>query len=107
MNAYRHETHKRGRKDAASHDTAITMAAEGGVPGLALFVWLLASVLFVPFRGNRGATRTDRARLVFGLALVAITVHSFFYNALFEDPLFWGALALGAIASRPAPGAAA
>jgi hypothetical protein len=43
---------------------------------------------------------TDRARLALGLALVAIVVHSLFYDALFEDPLFWGALALSAVAAR-------
>jgi hypothetical protein len=34
--------------------------------------------------------------------LVAIVVHSLFYNALFEDPLFWGALALSVVAARRA-----
>jgi hypothetical protein len=42
------------------------------------------------------------ARLAFGLGLLAIVVHSLFYNALFEDPLFWGLLALGAVAARAA-----
>jgi hypothetical protein len=34
--------------------------------------------------------------------LLAILVHSLFYNALFEDPLFWALLALGAVAAREA-----
>ena len=46
------------------------------------------------------------ARLAFGLALVAILVHCLFYNALFEDPLFWGLLALVAVAPRARGGAA-
>jgi hypothetical protein len=32
--------------------------------------------------------------------LVAILVHCIFYNALFEDPTFWGLLGLIAIAAR-------
>ena len=54
----------------------------------------------VPFRRNPVRGPTGRARLVFGLALVAIVVHSLFYDALFEDPLFWAALALSAVAAR-------
>ena len=53
--------------------------------------------------GLRGVRRTfaGRSRLVFALALAAIGVHSLFYNALFEDPMFWsllGLIALGAAA---------
>jgi hypothetical protein len=32
--------------------------------------------------------------------LLAIVVHSLFYNALLEDPLFWALLALSAVAVR-------
>jgi hypothetical protein len=32
--------------------------------------------------------------------LVAILVHCVFYNALFEDPSFWGLLALTVVAAR-------
>jgi O-antigen ligase len=87
---------------AASHDTPITVAAETGLPGLALFVWLLVAAFMVAFRANPIRGPTGRARLAFGLALVAIVVHSLFYDALFEDPLFWGALALSAVAARRA-----
>ena len=40
------------------------------------------------------------ARLAFGLALSAILVHCIFYNALFEDPMFWGLLGLAALCSE-------
>jgi hypothetical protein len=90
-------------KAAASHDSAITVAAETGLPGLALLVWLVALGFVVTFRatGERD-TPTRTARLAFGLALLAIVVHSLAYNALVEDPLFWGLLALGAVATREA-----
>jgi O-antigen ligase len=105
--AYAKQTHLHGGckgkpKAAASHDTPITVAAEGGLPGLALLVWLAASALLLAFRSNPIRGLTGRARLALGLALVAIMVHSLFYNALFEDPLFWGALALSAVAAKRA-----
>jgi hypothetical protein len=100
--AYAKRTHLKGKEPqaAASHDTPITVAAETGLPGLALLAWLVATAFTVPFRRNPVRGPTGRARLAFGLALVAIVVHSLFYDALFEDPLFWGALALSAVAVR-------
>jgi len=106
--AYAKQSAIRGKnpKSAASHTSAVTVAAETGLPGLGLFVWMLAVAFTVPFRRNPVTTSTGRARLAFGLALVAIVVHSLFYNALFEDPLFWALVALSAVAVRepePAP----
>jgi len=101
--AYAKLTHLRRSKEpkaAASHDTPITVAAETGIPGLALLAWLLWVAFTVPFRANPVRGPVGRARLAFGLALVAIVVDSLFYDALFEDPLFWGALALSAVAAR-------
>jgi putative inorganic carbon (HCO3(-)) transporter len=92
--AYADRLHLRGEdpKKAASHDTPVTVAAETGIPGLALLVWLLVVALTTGLRRIR-RTLAGRARLVFALALAAIAVHSLFYNALFEDPMFWGMLA--------------
>jgi O-antigen ligase len=104
--AYANLTHLHGCRQgkepqaAASHDTPITVAAETGLPGLVLLVWLVVAGLALTFRRNPVATGTGRARLAFGLALLAIVVHSLFYNALLEDPLFWALLALSAVAVR-------
>jgi putative inorganic carbon (HCO3(-)) transporter len=88
-------------KAAASHDTPVTVAAETGAIGLALFAWLLGAAFFTPLRRLTVSPPVlRRARVAFGLGLLAIVVHSLFYNALFEDPLFWGLLALGAVAAR-------
>ena len=101
--AYAEVAHLRGKepKAAASHTTPVTVAAETGLPGLALLGWLVVVALLTAFRrlvrGFDGA-----ARLAFGLALVAILVHCLFYNALFEDPTFWGLLALVAVGFRRA-----
>jgi putative inorganic carbon (HCO3(-)) transporter len=109
--AYAKRTHLHGKKPkaAASHDTPITVAAETGLPGLALLAWLVVVGLGLPFRLALRARAPDLrgAALAFGLALLAIFVHSLFYDALFEDPLFWGALALSALAARTAAAAAA
>jgi O-antigen ligase len=86
-------------KAAASHTTPVTVLAETGVPGLALLVWLVIAALLAGFARIRW-TFDGAARLAFGLALVAILVHCLFYNALFEDPTFWGLLALVAVGAR-------
>jgi hypothetical protein len=97
--AYAERVNFKGKdpKKAASHTTPVTVAAELGVPGLLLFAWLVAASLFAAFR-RIVPTFDGAARLAFGLALVAILVHCLFYNALFEDPAFWGLLALIAVA---------
>jgi hypothetical protein len=99
--AYADLAHLRGKdpKAAASHTTPITVAAESGFPGLLLFLWLVGTALLLAFRRIHNDF-DGTARLGFGLALVAILVHSVFYNALFEDPTFWGLLALVAVGAR-------
>jgi putative inorganic carbon (hco3(-)) transporter len=99
--AYADLAHLRGKqpKAAASHTTPVTVAAETGVPGLLLLLWLVAAALRTAFAGIV-PTFEGAARLAFGLALVAILVHCLFYNALFEDPTFWGLLALAVAAPR-------
>ena len=107
--AYANRVHLRGKepKKAASHNTAVTVLAETGLPGLALLVWLMGAALFVTIRRATGSFR-GRACLVFAAGLAAIGLHALFYNALFEDPMFWGLLGLTALCSqlpvrRPAP----
>jgi len=80
-------------KKAASHDTPVTIAAEEGGPGLALYAWFVIVLLRQAFR------RTGRLGFVAGLCLAAIFVHSLFYNDFFEDPTTWGLIGLVALAS--------
>jgi putative inorganic carbon (hco3(-)) transporter len=108
--AYAQVAHLKGKepKAAASHTTPVTVAAETGVPGLLLLFWLVGSALATGF-GRLGAGFAGTARLAFAVALTAILVHCLFYNALLEDPTFWGLLALVAIGARAdgaVPGAA-
>jgi O-antigen ligase len=85
----------------ASHTTPVTVAAETGLVGLALFAWLVATAFVGVFRAGAAARSVpDRARLVAGVCLAAVFTHSLFYNAFFEDPLTWELLALGVLATR-------
>jgi O-antigen ligase len=84
-----------GLKRSASHTTPVTAAAETGLVGFALFVWLSIAALVLAFR-RASATPPGMAAFALGLTLVAIAVHSLGYNALFEDPMAWEALGLAA-----------
>ncbi len=94
--AYAERVGLRGKnpKTAASHDTPVTVAAETGLPGLALFAAVLVAVFLAAFR-RRGRSLA----IVSGLGLAAVLVHSLFYNAFFEDPMMWGLLGLAALAA--------
>src|SRR5207253_101003 len=75
--AYADLTHLRGKepKKAASHNTPVTVAAESGIPGLALLVWLVGAALVVTFR-RLGGSFEHRVALAVGLATAAIFVHA-------------------------------
>ena len=83
-------------RGAASHNTPVTVAVETGLPGLVLFLWIVAAALVLAFR-RASRSFAGRVSLVLGLALGAIAVHSLFYNAFFEDPFTWGLLGLIAV----------
>jgi O-antigen ligase len=86
---------KKNLKTAASHDTPVTIAAETGLVGFALFVWLLVAF-------GTDVVRTRRlVPFAAGLSVAAILVHSLFYNDFFEDPTTWLLLGLVAFALPP------
>ncbi len=84
----------------ASHTTPLTVLAELGVIGFALYVWLLGAVVWALYL----VTRRDRA-LGVGLAAVFLVlgVHSLLYAGFFEDPLTWGVIGLASAALARAP----
>ncbi len=90
-----------GRRDAvaASHTIPITVSAEQGVIGLALYVALLITALWRLATGARG----DPYRAVVLAGLVAIIVHTWMYASFLEDPLVWTLLAVGVALARSAP----
>jgi hypothetical protein len=85
---------------AASHTTPVTVAAEGGIVGFGLYVWLLVAALGLAFRRFFARDEAGLAALAFGLVVAAIAVHSLFYNAFFEDATVWGAIGLAAALPR-------
>jgi O-antigen ligase len=83
-----------GRRSArrnASHTTPLTVLAELGIVGFALYAWMLAAV-------GWALIRIAREEKVFALGLAAVLsvlfVHSLLYAGFFEDPLTWGAIGL-------------
>jgi O-antigen ligase len=76
-----------------SHTTPLTVAAELGVIGLALYVWLLlggARAIAQVLRRNQGLG------LVLGACLLGLFVHALFYSGFLEDPLTWMVLGVAA-----------
>jgi hypothetical protein len=76
-----------------SHTTPLTVAAELGLVGVALYAWLL-------FGGVRLLEQVGRRDQALGLALaasfLALFVHALFYSGFLEDPITWLVLAVGA-----------
>jgi O-antigen ligase len=88
-------------KNFVSHTTPLTVLAELGLVGFAVYLALLAGAarLFERVR------RLDPALgLSLGAVLLALVLHSLFYSAFFDDPVTW--LVLGVAASFLANGSA-
>ena len=90
---------------SASHTIPLTVGAEQGLVGLAVYLALLVAA----FRTlARGAT-ADPVRAAVLAAFAALVFHTMLYAAFLEDPLAWVLLAVGAAtlpvaaARRPAP----
>jgi putative inorganic carbon (hco3(-)) transporter len=100
VRAYADRTGLEGERPraAASHNTPVTVAAELGIPGLVLLLWLVGAALAMTMRRASGSY-AGRASLIVGLAVLAIFVHSLFYAAFLEDPMTWGLLGLAALAA--------
>jgi hypothetical protein len=92
-----------------SHTTPLTVAAELGIIGFAIYVALMAATARLVYL----VTLRNRA-LGLGAASVFLTlfVHSLFYAGFFEDPVAWGVIGVAAWAlvamprlrtSRPQP----
>lgn len=85
------------RAASASHTIPVTVAAEQGLVGLAVYLALLAAALS---RLLRGASRSP-ARAVVAAGFCALVLHTFVYAAFLEDPLAWALLAVGTALWRP------
>ncbi|HWD10829.1 MAG TPA: O-antigen ligase family protein [Solirubrobacteraceae bacterium] len=81
---------------SASHTIPVTVAAEQGLPGLAVYVALLLAALFVLFR------RAGRSppRIALAACFVALVLHTWAYADFLEDPFTWAILAIGVALAR-------
>jgi hypothetical protein len=97
--AQRDTAHPWRLRRAASHTTPVTVVAELGPVGFALYAALLLAIAVTAMRSRRpvGPRWTALA------ALAAIFVSSCFYNAFFEDPHLWMLTALIALTALPDP----
>ncbi len=86
---------------SASHTIPITVAAEQGVIGLGVYIFLLVvsfRLLFDGLLGLRGPGPPETrmiARLVMAAAFSALAFHTLLYADFLEDPLTWMLLGLG------------
>jgi O-antigen ligase len=90
---YRRRHHSSNERAAsASHTIPVTVAAEQGVLGFALYIAVLIAAFGRVFGGAalRSPTRTALAA-----AFTALILHTFAYAAFLEDPLTWTLLGAG------------
>ncbi len=76
---------------SASHTIPITVAAEQGIVGLALYVALLVVAFLTLFRG---AGRSP-PRIAIAAAFAALVLHTLTYADFLEDPMTWTLLGIG------------
>jgi O-antigen ligase len=81
---------------SASHTIPITVAAEQGIVGFALYVVLLVLAFLVLFRG---AGRSP-PRIAIAACFAALVLHTFAYADFLEDPLTWTLLGIGLALAR-------
>jgi O-antigen ligase len=99
VQSFRQES-KRNSRVAASHTEPVTIAAEQGAVGIAVYLALLAAALTVLVGGLRGAMPDWLvARAAVAAAFVAMIVHSMTYAAFLTDPLTWALLAFAVVLS--------
>ena len=90
------------RATAASHTIPVTVAAEQGLVGLAVYLALLVAALLRLLRGARRVA----ARAALAAAFVALAAHTWMYAAFLEDPTTWALLAVGAALATSRRGSA-
>jgi O-antigen ligase len=100
--AYRdHREHKKAPV-TISHTEPITVLAEQGIVGLALYLGLIVVALWTMGAGmwarapGRDPTVFDAARAAVLATFVALLLHTLAYAGFFEDPITWVLLAIGA-----------
>jgi O-antigen ligase len=83
---------------SASHTIPVTVAAEQGILGVALYIALLISAVTVLFRS---AGRSP-PRIALAAGFAALVLHTWTYADFLEDPFTWAILAIGVALARDA-----
>ncbi|HWY19272.1 MAG TPA: O-antigen ligase family protein [Solirubrobacteraceae bacterium] len=110
---YRRHGHARDAANAtsASHAIPITVAAEQGIIGLAVYIALLFAAFATLFRGagrspptpKQGDTRlwlASPVRPALAACLAALVLHTWTYADFLEDPVTWTLLGIGVALAR-------
>jgi O-antigen ligase len=91
---------------SASHTTPITVAAEQGVLGLALYVALVLVALLTLFGGPPTRAGRSPPRIAIAACFAALVLHTWVYADFLEDPITWTLLGIGvALSFARAPAA--
>ncbi len=97
-----HSTSGAANAVSASHTVPVTVSAEQGIVGLALYVALLVSAFVVLFR----TAGRSPPRIAVAACFAALVLHTWTYADFLEDPSTWLLLAIGlALARMDATGA--
>jgi O-antigen ligase len=83
--------HIRETETTASHSEPINVAAEQGIPGAALYLALLGTMLWVLLGAG---VRSGAARAAAAAGVAALIVHSLGYASFLTDPATWALLAV-------------
>ncbi len=95
---YRREQQASSRRAAsASHTIPITVAAEQGIFGFAVYLALLALALA---RLYGAGVASVPARIGVAAMFTAVLIHSMMYAAFLEDPVTWALLGIGVALAR-------
>jgi O-antigen ligase len=92
----RHGKASAANATSASHTIPITVAAEQGVIGLAVYVALLIAAFVVLFVG---AGRSP-PRIAIAACFAALVLHTWTYADFLEDPITWTLLGIGVALAR-------
>jgi O-antigen ligase len=107
----RHGNATAANATSASHTIPITVAAEQGIVGFAVYVALLIAAFAVLFRGaGRSPPRTQSGgaggwpafpfRLAIAACFAALVLHTWAYADFLEDPITWTLLGIGIALAR-------
>jgi O-antigen ligase len=92
----RHGNASTANATSASHTIPITVAAEQGIIGLAVYVALLVAAFAVL---SRGAGRSP-PRIAIAACFAALVLHTWTYADFLEDPITWTLLGVGVALAR-------